>query len=281
MCTHTPRPQCGRVPPHDEPGPRTQTQKPTSWCGAVGRSDKSIWGKLSVRNFRSNCLGQNWLLGRANPAAWGWGTMGVNVLMCGRWLGRDNGRISQSSGWLIWDGSSQPLTVGSPIVLLLIPTSHKLQTKVNLFLKGGGGNIELCFRWGKWLKNAYLREMADSDSPSVSFLPSSLVCSLDCPAVLLHSWVLNDVFPDSSGAGAPVGGLETALLWGSLILKYTEMPSLAGLKSVWCRPWVPSLDRPLLSVARKEPSFLFLSSSFLFPSLKRRVNKLWQLSRGA
>lgn len=81
-------------PPPKEPGPRTQTQKPTSWCGAVGRSDKSIWGKLSVRNFRSNCLGQNWLLGRANPAAWGWGTMGANVLMCGRWLGRDNGRIS-------------------------------------------------------------------------------------------------------------------------------------------------------------------------------------------
>lgn len=27
--------------------------------------------------------------------------------------------------------------MGSPIVLLLIPTSHKLQTKVNLFLKGG------------------------------------------------------------------------------------------------------------------------------------------------
>lgn len=57
-------------------GPRTQTPKPTSRCGAVGRSDKSIWGKLSVRNFRSNCRGQNWLLGRANPAAWGWGTMG-------------------------------------------------------------------------------------------------------------------------------------------------------------------------------------------------------------
>lgn len=149
-----PKASVWKSPPHEEPGPRTQTQKPTSWCGAVGRSDKSIWGKLSVRNFRSNCLGQNWLLGRANPAAWGWGTMGANVLMCGRWLGRDNGRISQSSGWLIWDGSSQPLTVGSPIVLLLIPTSHKLQTKVNLFLKEGG-NIELCFRWGKWLKNTY------------------------------------------------------------------------------------------------------------------------------
>lgn len=285
MCTHTPRPQCGRVPPHEEPGPRTQTQKPTSWCGAVGRSDKSIWGKLSVRNFRSNCLGQNWLLGRANPAAWGWGTMGANVLMCGRWLGRDNGRISQSSGWLIWDGSSQPLTVGSPIVLLLIPTSHKLQTKVNLFLKGGG-KYRTVFQMRKLTQKClFARDGWLWLSLCIFFaLLSSfilLVCSLDCPAVLLHSWVLNDVFPDSSGAGAPVGGLETALLWGSLILKYTEMPSLAGLKSVWCRPWVPSLDRPLLSVARKEPSFLFLSSSFLFPSLKRRVNKLWQLSRGA
>lgn len=63
-------------PLRKHPRPRTQTQKPTSWCSAVGRSDKSIWGKLSVRNFRSNCRGQNWLLGRANPAAWGWGTMG-------------------------------------------------------------------------------------------------------------------------------------------------------------------------------------------------------------
>lgn len=35
-----------------------------------------------------------------------------------------------------------------------------------------------------------------------------------------------------SGAGAPVGGLEEALRLGSLILKYTEMPSRAGLKSV-------------------------------------------------
>lgn len=144
-----PKASMWKSPPHEEPGPRTQTQKPTSWCGAVGRSDKSIWGKLSVRNFRSNCLGQNWLLGRANPAAWGWGTMGANVLMCGRWLGRDNGRISQSSGWLIWDGSSQPLTVGSPIVLLLIPTSHKLQTKVNLFLKEGGGGISNCVSDGE------------------------------------------------------------------------------------------------------------------------------------
>lgn len=190
MYTHTPGPECGRVPPHEEPGSRTQTQKPTSWCGAVGRSDKSIWGKLSVRNFRSNCLGQNWLLGRANPAAWGWGTMGANVLMCGRWLGRDNGRISQSSGWLIWDGSSQPLTVGSPIVLLLIPTSHKLQTKVNLFLKEGG-NIELCFRWGKWLKNTYLREMAD---------PLTLPLYLFSPPLSLHPSRLQPWLPSGPAA---------------------------------------------------------------------------------
>lgn len=93
------------------------------------------------------------------------------------------------------------------------------------------------------------------------------VCSLLCPAALQASGVLNDVFPDSSGAGAPVGGLEAALLRGSLILKYTEMPSLAGLKSVWCRPWVPSLDGPLLSVTREEPSFLFsvFSVSFFPP----------------
>lgn len=49
----------------------------------------------------------------------------------------------------------------------------------------------------------------------------------------MDSGMLNDPgFSDSSGAGAPVGGLEAALRPGSLILKYTEMPSRAGLKSV-------------------------------------------------
>lgn len=51
--------------------------------------------------------------------------------------------------------------------------------------------------------------------------------------VVVDSGMLNDPsFSDSSGAGAPVGGLEAALRPGSLILKYTEMPSRAGLKSV-------------------------------------------------
>lgn len=50
---------------------------------------------------------------------------------------------------------------------------------------------------------------------------------------MVDSGVLNDPsFSGSSGAGAPVGGLEAALRLGSLILKYTEMPSRAGLKSV-------------------------------------------------
>lgn len=210
--------------------------------------------------------------------------MGANVLMCGRWLGRDNGRISQSSGWLIWDGSSQPLTVGSPIVLLLIPTSHKLQTKVNLFLKeGGGGEYRTRFQMAKVTQKTYLWEMADSLTlPLHLFDPPPPLClhPPHCTVVMLDSGLLNDVVPGSTGA--PVGGLEAALLLGSLILKYTEMPSLAGLKSGWCRPWVPSLDGPLLSVPREEPFFLFFCLlRFFFPSLKRLVNKLWQLSRAA
>lgn len=111
--------------------------------------------------------------GEQIPLHEGGGQWGANVLMCGRWLGRDNGRISQSPGWLIWDGSSQPLTVGSPIVPLLIPTSHKLQTKVNLFLKGG--KISTRVSAGESDSKTYLPEMADSLTPLplfMSFFPS-------------------------------------------------------------------------------------------------------------
>ena len=104
------------------------------------------WTKLAVGESKSRCMRV--------------GTMGANVLMCGRWLGRDNERISQSPGWLIWDGSSEPLTMGSPIVLVLIPTSHKLQTKVNLFLKGGKISTRVSARESD--SKTYLWEMTDS-----------------------------------------------------------------------------------------------------------------------
>lgn len=202
----------------------------------------------------------------------------------GGWGGTMDGLVSPLADWF----EMAPLSLspwGVPLSCFWFPLLTNSKQKSISFSRGGG-KYRTVFQMRKLTQKClFARDGWLWLSLCIFFaLLSSfilLVCSLDCPAVLLHSWVLNDVFPDSSGAGAPVGGLETALLWGSLILKYTEMPSLAGLKSVWCRPWVPSLDRPLLSVARKEPSFLFLSSSFLFPSLKRRVNKLWQLSRGA
>ncbi len=89
-----------------------------------------------MRNFRLSWPGQNWLLDGLNPTAGGSGQWALNVLMCWQWLGPDNGRINWSLGWLIWDGFTRVLSMGSPIVLLLIPTFHKLQTKVNFFLKG-------------------------------------------------------------------------------------------------------------------------------------------------
>lgn len=200
----------------------------------------------------------------------------------GGWGGTMDGLVSPLADWF----EMAPLSLspwGVPLSCFWFPLLTNSKQKSISFSRRGG--ISNCVSDGEsdskllilrdgWLSNSlYLFPLL------CAFI--LLVCSLDCPAVLLHSGVLNDIFPDSRGAGAPVGGLETALLWRSLILKYTEMPSLAGLKSVWCRPWVPSLDRPLLSVTREEPSFLFLSSSFLFPSLKRLVNKLWQLSRAA
>lgn len=127
--------------------------------------------------------------GEQIPLHEGGGQWGANVLMCGRWLGRDNGRISQSSGWLIWDGSSQPLTVGSPIVPLLIPTSHKLQTKVNLFLKGGGERIWTRVSARESDSKTYLPAMADSLTPLYSLpLFSSLPSSSTSAGFIARWW---------------------------------------------------------------------------------------------
>lgn len=104
----------------------------------------------------------------------------------------------------------------------------------------GGGRISTCVSAGESDSKTYLQETTDSLTLPLLFTPFLLlillICSLYCPAaaaVALDSGTLNDpAFSDSSGAGAPVGGLEAALRPGSLILKYTEMPSRAGLKSV-------------------------------------------------
>lgn len=192
--------------------------------------------------------------GEQIPLHEGGGQLGANVLMCGRWLGRYNGRISQSPGWLIWDGSSQPLAVGSPIVPLLIPTSHKLQTKVNLFLKGGK-NIDPCFSWGKWLKNLFARDdwLCNSPSTLYVFFPSLgvlFMCSLYWPAVV--SKTLNDPsFSDSSGAGGTCwklrGGFAAEVInikiyrdaitgWSEIGLM-SPLGSLSGWTSAFSHSW--------------------------------------------
>lgn len=166
--THTPKPHHARVPSKNldpEPKPRNpqvgavQLDALTNLFGANCQWETSARTALD----KTGCWGEQ------IPLHEGGGQWGANVLMCGRWLGRDNGRISQSSGWLIWDGSSQPLTVGSPIVPLLIPTSHKLQTKVNLFLKGGG-EISTRVSAGESDSKTYLPEMPDSLTPLPLFM---------------------------------------------------------------------------------------------------------------
>lgn len=127
--------------------------------------------------------------GEQIPLHEGGGQWGANVLMCGRWLGRDNGRISQSSGWLIWDGSSQPLTVGSPIVPLLIPTSHKLQTKVNLFLKGRGEISTRVSAGESDSKNVFARDVWLSNSMSLSSPPASFWCALCIAWCCCGCWI--------------------------------------------------------------------------------------------
>lgn len=72
-----------------------------------------------------------------------------------------------------------------------------------------------------------------SPPPPLCLHPPHLQSLLPGGGASVDSGMLNDPgFSDSSGAGAPVGGLEAALRPGSLVLKYTEMPSRAGLKSV-------------------------------------------------
>lgn len=288
MCTHTPRPPCGRVPPirnlDPEPKPRSpqvgvvQLDALTNLFGANCQWETSA----RTASDKTGCWGEQIPLHEGGGQ---WGRM--CWCAAGGWGGTMDGLVSPLADWF----EMAPLSLspwGVPLSCFWFPLLTNSKQKSISFSRRGGGYWTV-FQMGKVTqKYVFARDgrLSNSNSPSISFslLLSAfilLICSLDCPAVLLHSGVLNDVFPDSRGVGAPVGGLDTALLWGSLILKYTEMPSLAGLKSVWCRPWVPSLDRPLLSVTCEEPSFLFLSSSFLFPSLKRLVNKLWQLSRAA
>lgn len=199
------------------------------------------------------------------------GDNGGRMCWCaaGGWGGTMDGLVSPLADWF----EMAPLSLspwGVPLSRFWFPLLTNSKQKSISFSRGRK-NIDPCFSWGKWLKNLFARDdwLCNSPSTLYVFFPSLgvlFMCSLYWPPV--DSGMLNDPsFSDSSVAGAPVGSLEAALRPGSLILKYTEMPSQAGLKSVWCRPWVPSLDGPLLSVTLEELSFLFLSSLFLFSPL--------------
>ena len=90
--------------------------------------------------------------------------------------------------------------MGSPIVPPLIPTSHKLQTKVNLFLKGGEGRwggekyrpvFQLGGKWLKKKKKTYLQEMTDSLTPLSTlyvFFPPTSSSSSSSFAVFIALW---------------------------------------------------------------------------------------------
>lgn len=264
-----------------EPKPRNpqvgvvQLDALTNLFGANCQWETSAW----TASDKTGCWGEQIPLHEGGGQ---WGQM--CWCAAGGWGGTMDGLVSPLADWF----EMAPLSLslwGVPLSCFWFPLLTNSKQKSISFSRRGGGGYRTVFQMGKVTqKKKCLWEMADSLTlSSTSFPPSS------SPSAGFISWrslqdfgVLNDVFPDWSGAGAPVGGLEAALPRGSLILKYTEMPSLAGLKSVWCRPWVPSLDGPLLSVNREEPSFLFFCLlRFFFPSLKRLVNKLWQLSRAA
>lgn len=84
-----------------------------------------IWGKLSVRNFRSNCPGQNRLFEKGKSAAG----------EAEQWAAaRRRGR--RTKGGLI--GALAACAAGRPIDWAPSPTFHKLQTKVNFSFRRRG-----------------------------------------------------------------------------------------------------------------------------------------------
>lgn len=112
----------------------------------------SIWGKLSVRNFRSNCPGQNRLFengksrGPARPN---------NGALVRRRRGRPRG---PTKGGLIGPPLSGSCSLhsaraaGRPIDWAPSPTFHQLQTKVNFFFirrgRGPRPRFSTCFGAG-------------------------------------------------------------------------------------------------------------------------------------
>lgn len=265
--THTPK------PPHPQPPPpKTQTQDPnpethksvrcswTLWQIYLGQivSEKLPlelpWTKLAVGESKSRCMRV--------------GDNGGRMCWCaaGGWGGTMDGLVSPLADWF----EMAPLSLspwGVPLSRFWFPLLTNSKQKSISFSRGG--KISTRVSAGESDSKTYLQEMTDSVTPLPLFMSFSLLLeSSSCAVFIDRRWLARrwmiPVFQTRVGLGAPVGSLEAALRPRSLILKYTEMPSRAGLKSVWCRPWVPSLDGPLLSVTREELSFLFLSSLFLF-----------------
>lgn len=195
--------------------------------------------------------------------------MGGRMCWCaaGGWGGTMDGLVSPLADWF----EMAPLSLspwGVPLSCFWFPLLTNSKQKSISFSRGG--KISTRVLAGESDSKTYLQEMADSLTPLPLFMSFFLlfafilfICSPYCPMVVVDSGMMNDPgFSDWSGAGAPVGGLEPALRPGSLILKYTEMPSRAGLKSVWCRPgFSPWMDLCFQSLMK---SLLFFFSVFSF-----------------
>ena len=76
----------------------------------------SIWGKLSVRNFRPNCRGHNRLFEKGKSRGPARPNNGPLVLLRrGRPGGPHKGRINWGRGWAIRASSTQPAPRGAPL----------------------------------------------------------------------------------------------------------------------------------------------------------------------
>lgn len=157
---YTPRPLSGRVPltkkKQQKKTDRTQTKKPKSvrsswtlWQIYLGQivSEKLPlelpWTKLAVGESKSRCMrvGDNWGGGRMCWCA------------AGGWGGTMDGLVSPLADWF----EMAPLSLslwGVPLSCSWFPLlTNSKQKSISFSRRGwGGGNIEMCFSWGKSLK---------------------------------------------------------------------------------------------------------------------------------
>lgn len=175
MCTHTPRPQCGGVPPmrnlDPEPKPRSpqvgvvQLDALTNLFGANCQWETSA----RTASDKTGCWGEQIPLHEGGGQ---WGRM--CWCAAGGWGGTMDGLVSPLADWF----EMAPLSLspwGVPLSCFWFPLLTNSKQKSISFSRRGGGGYRTVFQMGKVIeKYLFARDGWLSHSPSTSFFPSSL-----------------------------------------------------------------------------------------------------------